>query len=275
MRPALARALDEIESAAGGEPLPANVKATTLRKLTVAVFRPTSSPAPPPFAVINLHVKNFKDRTRALAAFVVRAQSVVAEELAKAAAADSALPPPPRSVIVAGDMNIDSKFVKGIDAKGQARAVLGAPLGKLPPAGVVKRDALEQFSSELAERGACFAPPIDTLTTLKMRTRFQGQPEKAGDLTVAHRDFIVLPPPSQPPFVLADTVLGGHFNLDELVELVDGSDDAADETELRGDPAAPGPSLTTSDGRRVSNMDLLQPNKDWPGDHCAVLCLFE
>ena len=272
MRPALARALDEIESAAGGEPLPANVKATTLRKLTVAVFRPTSSPAPPPFAVINLHVKNFKDRTRELAAFIVRAQSVVADELVRAGGGALRAPP---AVFVAGDMNIDSKFAKGMDASAQARAVLGAPLGKLPPAGTVKRDALEHFSSELAERGACFAPPIDTLTTLKMRTRFQGQPEKAGDLTVAHRDFIVLPPPSQPPFVLADTVLGGHFNFDELVELVDVSDDAADETELRGDPAAPGPSLTTSDGRRVSNMDLLQPNKDWPGDHCAVLCLFE
>ena len=164
-----------------------------------------------------LHVKNFKDRTRELAAFIVRAQSVVADELVRAGGGALRAPP---AVFVAGDMNIDSKFAKGMDASAQARAVLGAPLGKLPPAGTVKRDALERFEAELTARGARFAPPIDTLTTLKMRTRFQGQPEKAGDLTVAHRDFVVLPPrESTPSFALADTVLGGHFAREQALTL--------------------------------------------------------
>ena len=65
-----------------------------------------------------------------------------------------------------------------------------------------------------------------------MRTRFQGQPAKEGDVTISHKDFVMF-----------DT---------DTTALIDGS--------LGG-------CIPTAS----SNLDLLLPRRDWPGDHLAVL----
>ena len=47
-------------------------------------------------------------------------------------------------------------------------------------------------------------PPKETMTTIKRRTPFQGQPEKTGELTVGHKDFVILPRPPPRAEALAD-----------------------------------------------------------------------
>ena len=36
-------------------------------------------------------------------------------------------------------------------------------------------------------------PKAGTITTLKMRMQFQGQPDKDGDLTAVHKDYVIIP----------------------------------------------------------------------------------
>ena len=181
-------------------------------------------------------------------------------------------------------MNIDSKFAKGMDASAQARAVLGAPLGKLPPAGTVKRDALERFEAELtarargsrrrstrSRRSRCArasrasprrrrphgrAPRLRRAAAARgrrdeLRARRHGarRPLRRGFARRARQHPRGRRAPPPPPAAGAPPPAAG--------------------------PDAELEQLVTSDGRKVSNMDLLQPNKDWPGDHCAVLCLLE
>ena len=141
------------------------------------------------------------------------------------------------------------------------RAIVDAPLGRLPARDACERGALDAFGAELAAGGAAFEPPLDTLTTLKMRTRFQGQPEKTGELTVGHKDFVILPRP--PPgestgaleYQFKDVVLGGWAH-------------KGDKGALKGD-----------NGEHVkadsTNLALLQPSERWPGDHCAVFCYLD
>merc|ERR1712151_1359119 len=122
------------------------------------------------FAVINLHCKNFKDKTRALAEFILRAQKKVEDHLVDIAIKDikeEAQKLKPQDavcklnrvcsvqqsevarikrlgipVIVVGDMNIDSKFKKGLSAEHMATAVVSAGLGKLPNGDAVDLTAL-------------------------------------------------------------------------------------------------------------------------------------
>ena len=120
-----------------------------------------------------------------------------------------------------------------------------AALGKLPLGeDVVDLQGLRDFCSTLEKDGAVFAPSLDTLTTVKRRMPFQGQPKKTRELTVAHKDFVVLP--RAPP--LGD---GLHFNIAQTV--IGGQD---------------------KPGAR-NNVDLLQPSANWPCDHCAILCVLE
>ena len=304
--PALARCLDEAEarvaakSIRGAARVPDDVKATTLRKLTVGVFR--SSARPPPiaeFAVVNLHCKSFGDNTRAQAEFVAAAPAAVAAALSPPSSSST---PQPSSlaVFVVGDMNIVCSFAKGLDAAAQARAVSDAPLGRLPAAAQMNRGALDAFCGVLAAAGAVFEPPPDSLTTLKRRTRFQAQPEKAGELTIAHKDFVVLPPPPaaatlgstgacrapEPPPEAA-TPTGCHppppwGSLRVRSVALGGIDDDGGETAAFGDSALPmgaarvaATHLASPSAPPRGNMDLLQPSVRWPGDHSSVLCLID
>ena len=113
--------------------------------------------------------------------------------------ADAELP-----VTVVGDFNIDTKWGK-IDATAQAEAL--ASVRSAAARAALKREGLETFCATLSAAGALFEPPLATLTTLKQRTRFQGQPHKAGELTVAHKDFVILPSPAK--LRVRDVVLGG------------------------------------------------------------------
>ena len=66
-----------------------------------------------------------------------------------------------------------------------------------------------------------------------MRQRFQAQPSKSNELTLAHKDFVIVPEAG--PLRVADVHVGG---------LPDGG----------------------------GSMDALMPNRAWPCDHFAVLC---
>ena len=78
-------------------------------------------------------------------------------------------------------------------------------------------------------------PDPGTITTIKERALFQGQPSKANDLTVVHKDCIFIP-----------------SDLNVVVKNV----------EIVGRPIS-------STGK---NMDLLMPSKFWPADHFAIVC---
>ena len=246
VRASLAKAFDLAEAERGA--VDAKVRATSLRKLAVGLFHSYSCARP--FACINLHCKNFKKAAATQAAFVVHAQRLVSEQLtaeehdrpaviAGCACVPKATTPIP--VFVAGDTNIDSKFAKGLGADAQLAALKAAPCGRLP-SDAVDFSLLKQFADVLTNAGAEFFPPLDMLTTIKQRTLFQGQAEKAGELTVAHKEFIVAPPRSP---------------------------DAAAAFEVRDTRIVPDPNANSS------NLDLLMPSKEWPGDHSTVMCMIE
>ena len=232
VRASLAKAFDLAEAERGA--VDAKVRGTTLRKLAVGLFHSYSCRTA--FACINLHCKNFKKAAATQAAFVVHAQRLVSEQLTAEDAEASAIP-----VFVAGDTNIDSKFAKGLGTDAQLAALKAAPCGHLP-ADAVDCSLLRQFADVLTSAGAEFFPPLDVLTTIKQRTLFQGQAEKAGELTVAHKEFIVTPPRSA---------------------------DAATAFEVRDTRIVPDPKS------KSSNLDLLMPSKEWPGDHSTVMCMIE
>ncbi len=278
-RTTLAGCLDNAEAAILGDGAKLNkkIKATTLRKSAVGLF----TTAHEHFAVINLHVKSFKEHGDVLARFITEAQAKLAFELAEGVslhqleaathlskqAASLAeyreifteLTPIP--VICLGDMNIDSKFHKGTSKDDMLASTLAAPLGELPQDGKVDMSILTKFCDELTAQQVQFMPPKETMTTIKRRTPFQGQPEKTGELTVGHKDFVILPRP--PPnesigaleYQFKDVVLGGWAH-------------NGDKGALKGD-----------NGEHVkadsTNLALLQPSERWPGDHCAVFCYLD
>ena len=67
---------------------------------------------------------------------------------------------------------------------------------------------------------------------MKMRTQFQGQPEKDGDLTAVHKDYVIIPS--------ADKVK--EFSVGGLQDM----------------------------STFKTNLDLLQPSRFWPADHFAI-----
>ena len=75
-------------------------------------------------------------------------------------------------------------------------------------------------------------PEPGTITTIKERALFQGQPTKANDLTVVHKDCIFIP---------------SKHNVVKNVEIVGRLPN-------------------------VKNMELLMPSEEWPADHFAILC---
>lgn len=164
--------------------------------------------------VANFHCKSFKNKAENQGVFVAHA-------LARASALFNC---PAYGV---GDMNLEAKWPKGSSAAIQAAAVQAAPLGKLPPITIGNTVA---FGESLKAGGFSAFPEAGTLTTLKMRTKFQGQPEKEGDLTAVHKDFIIVPASSK----IRNVVIAGR-------------------SEQFG-----------------NNLQILQPNRQWPSDHFGI-----
>lgn len=130
---------------------------------------------------------------------------------------------------IVGDMNIDAKWPKGTLASAQRTEIQGAEKGMLPKATAENSNL---FGTELDTAGFNTFPKYGTMTTLKQRTQFQGQPEKDGDLTAVHKDYIILPKTAEMTF-----------------------------TKVGGKPA---------DKDFKSNIELLQPSRSWPSDHFAI-----
>ena len=111
----------------------------------------------------------------------------------------------------------------------QADAVSAAAKGMLPLV-TIKNSSL--FGDALAVSGYQAFPKAGTITTLKMRTQFQGQPEKDGDLTAVHKDYVIVPQSQKPK----------SFHVGGIKE----------------------------EGTWSTNLELLQPSRQWPADHFAI-----
>lgn len=139
-------------------------------------------------------------------------------------------------VFVVGDMNIEpqkkydneDKFKEEYEGKDEKLI----SEGKLPE----ENKNLNKFNEGLT--GYTIFPEIEnnigTITTLKQRTLFQGQPNKAKHLVATQKDVVILP----------DTYEGVKLTFGGRVNEV-------------GDI-----------------MKLLQPSKEWPGDHYAIFTEF-
>jgi len=185
---------------------------TTMEKMVVGTFNlPTGK-----VAVLVLHCKSFKKLSEKQGLFVAQALRSIADKFDCPA-------------YCTGDMNIEGKWKGGTSAADQAAAVRGAELGLLPPAVVGNSNS---FGDAMAVSGYDTYPKAGTITTLKMRTQFQGQPEKDGDLTAVHKDYVILPRGT----ATKEVIVGGR-------------------------PA---------DGAYETNIQLLQPSREWPADHFAI-----
>ena len=194
------------------------IRETTVRKLVVGSF---TIPGRGRVVAVVFHCKSFKTLVAVQAEFVAHALS--------------------RAKILfgceaygVGDMNIEAKWAKGTSASDQSAAVQAAPLGKLPESTAANSHL---FGKTLSEAGYTAYPEAGTITTLKMRTQFQGQPDKEGDLTAVHKDYVLVP-------------------AEESITITT--------VEIGGCPPA---------GTWSSNLDLLQPSRYWPADHFTILCV--
>jgi hypothetical protein len=183
---------------------------TTLAKMVVGKFTVDGETK----IVIVFHCKSFKKDAKKQGEFMAHALKAAAEQFSAEA-------------FIAGDMNIEAKWPKGTNAAQQREGIVGAEKGRLPDQ-VAENSKL--FGTAVEAPGYKTYPPHGTMTTLKMRTQFQGQPEKDGDLTAVHKDYIIIPNDKK----VIKTHIGG----------------LADSYE--------------------SNIDLLQPSRFWPADHFAV-----
>lgn len=164
--------------------------------------------------VLVFHCKSFKKDAKKQGAFIAFALKTAAEKFGGVA-------------YVAGDMNIEAKWPKGTDAAAQRAGIEAAEKGMLP---ITTAENSKLFGEAVEAPGYKTYPQHGTLTTLKMRTQFQGQPEKDGDLTAVHKDYVILPKDA----AVVETIIGGlqdNFS---------------------------------------SNIELLQPSRFWPADHFAV-----
>ena len=65
-----------------------------------------------------------------------------------------------------------------------------AELGQMP---AEIRGFVDEFAHGISSAGFTPFPVPGTLTTLKMRTRFQAQAAKEGEIAAVHKDFVVVP----------------------------------------------------------------------------------
>ena len=157
-----------------------------------------------------------------------RAASVAATPCASRAISDV------QEVAIVGDLNVDSKWGKDSTREHQREAVQSAPLGAMPQELVDAGPG--KIAAQLDGKLDSF-PEFRCFTSLKERTCFQGQPDKTGELILAHKDCVLLPK-------------GGLYAVE-----------------------APGDCLVAGiDKRFTSNLEMLMPSCDWPSDHLAVLC---
>lgn len=184
---------------------------TTINKMVVGTFQ---LPDTGKIAVMVLHCKSFKKLPELQGLFVAHAIRTIGVKFGCTA-------------YCVGDMNIEAKFKPGTSAADQATAVRDAEKGLLPQANVKNSN---KFGDALAVSGYQAFPKAGTITTLKMRMQFQGQPDKDGDLTAVHKDYVIIPAGTKE----RDWVVGG---LKKTYE---------------------------------TNMDLLQPSRQWPADHFAI-----
>jgi len=164
--------------------------------------------------VLVFHYKSFKKDAKKQGEFIAFALKTAAAKFSGEA-------------YMAGDMNIEAKWPKGTDAAKQRAGIEAAEKGMLP---ITTAENSKLFGEAVEAPGYKTYPQHGTLTTLKMRTQFQGQPEKDGDLTAVHKDYVILPKAQK----VTETVIGGLQS------------------------------------NYKSNIELLQPSRFWPADHFAV-----
>mmetsp|Transcript_51387 Transcript_51387/g.155670 ORF Transcript_51387/g.155670 Transcript_51387/m.155670 type:complete len:242 (-) Transcript_51387:211-936(-) len=191
---------------------------TTLRKMLVAAF----SKAGKPYAtVIVLHCKSFKKDVGHQATFVAEALAL-AEALGRGPA------------YAVGDMNIEAKFPKKYTVAAAKQAVEETDFGMMP---AECASLTEEFTSAFADKQVKPYPEAPrTLTTLKMRTALQGQPGKADEVIVAHKDFVF----TRQGTPASGVVVGGRC-----------------------------------DEGTGGNLGLLQPSRLWPSDHFAIMAFID
>ena len=143
--------------------------------------------------------------------------------------------PKAAEVLVIGDTNLESVWPNKVTYAAQRKEIEAAPVGTMPK--MLQAGSPSQFSARLTDCGLRPLPSISHFTTLKMRMPFQGQPEKTDELNCADKDFVILPEKGR--LSVLETIVGGR-------------------------PTGV-----------ASNMDLLMPNRQWPCDHFAVLCVME
>jgi hypothetical protein len=193
------------------------VKDTTLRKLVLGQFTLPSGPdgAATNIGVLVFHCKSFKNDTDIQAEFVAHALDLAKKALKC-------------EVYVVGDMNLTAKWPKGMSAAEQYKLVKGAERFQMPK----EITALtEKFDDVLKAKAIKTYPVGPVLTTLKMRTKFQAQAEKEGELSAVHKDFVILPAAVD----VKETICGGRVK------------------------------------KISNNLDLLQPSRLWPCDHFTIM----
>lgn len=207
---------------------------TTIRRAQVACYdvNVTGSGSPYYVAVVNFHCKSFKKATGVQGQFMAKAM-----ELAALLCPIEGGPPVMEAVLV-GDMNLEAPWPKGTKPEDQRKAVLEAEPFMIPES---NRKSMAPFGDELDKAGIETFPQLNYFTTLKLRTRFQAQPEKEGDINCSRKDFVFARTQTESPNVRIDALLVG------------GRDDATAQTE--------------------GNLALLMPSRLWPGDHFAILAM--
>ena len=180
--------------------------------------------------VINVHCKNFKKQLKEQTQFLGGLRQIVFDQLTGDKITE---------VLIVGDLNIDSKWDKGTKPEQQWQQIFEAPTGEMPEA--LKNTGPLTIANGLAEQQLVSYPKLEAITSLKLRTMLQGQPDKAGDLTVAHKDCVIMPE-------------GGRFDVRKTVVA------GVDNCELAKDES-------------LRNRALLQPSRLWPGDHFGILCV--
>jgi len=137
--------------------------------------------------------------------------------------------------VCAGDVNLaNDQWPAELSQSDRLEAANQATPGRIPAQ--LSEGAPRQFQEALQEEGLEQCPEYDVFTSIKMRTLFQAQAKAADDLALGHKDVVIMR-------------TGGRLRV--LETLVGGR------TPLK---------------KQVTNLDVLTPSREWPGDHFVTLC---